>query len=202
MKSYFLFILGIWFLIPVSNSAQTLTSEEKNGIMLMREEEKLAHDVYLHLYEKWELPIFSNISNAETRHFNAIGNLIENFELKDPSLESSGKFQCHELQHLYDSLTLNGSQSLIAALQVGAFIEEVDIEDLQQLIGQTSNENITKVYGNLLRASGNHLRAFTGQLAAREIPYNPVVLNQENYQEIINTPHQPGKGHGKKHQHR
>ena len=76
-------ILVVLLFVSENIFASSLTNEEKQGIQLMREEEKLAHDVYLFLYEKWELLVFNNISQAETRHFNAIGFLIENFELKD-----------------------------------------------------------------------------------------------------------------------
>jgi hypothetical protein len=197
-----LYLPLIFILLFVESTfASELTSTEINGIELMREEEKLAHDVYLFLYEKWELPIFSNILSAETRHYNAIGTLIDNFDLKDPAKLEIGSFQFVELQHLYDSLTIQGSKSLIAALQVSTFIEEVDIQDLQELIEETSNEIIQNVYQNLLRASGNHIRAFTGQLASRNIIYNPMVLNEEKYQTILDTPHQKGGGHGKMHGH-
>jgi len=176
------------------SSPTDISIVEKEAIQLMREEEKLAHDVYLFLSEKWEVPIFRNISNSETRHFDAIGNLIEIFEIKDVALKVPGKFNNQHLQHLYDSLTILGSESLISALKVGAFIEEVDISDLQKSINTTSNETITPVYQNLLRASGNHLRAFTGQLAGREYEYLPQVLDKKTYLSILETPHQKGAG--------
>ena len=188
------FILLISFLGFEILSANELSNSEKEGIVLMREEEKLAHDVYRFLYEKWGLPIFSNISQSETRHFNAMAYLIENFNLTDPAFKDSGKFQNKELQFLYDSLTVRGSESVINALQIGAFIEEVDIQDLQQLIEKTENETILLVYQNLLRASGNHLRAFTGQLATRDYEYSPSVLSASNYQSVIESPHQRGNG--------
>lgn len=176
--------------------AENLTNEEKEGIQLMREEEKLAHDVYQFLYEKWELPIFNNIAQAETKHFNAIGFLIENFELEDLAKKEVGSFQNKELQTLYNSLTQRGSKSLIAALEVGAFIEEVDIQDLQALVNSTSNEMLQNTYGNLLRASGNHLRAFTRQLENRNNAYSPTILNEKEYLAILDTPHQKGGGNG------
>lgn len=194
MKAKKLFYLLPVFILVFSNSliATELTNTEKEGIELMREEEKLAHDVYLFLYEKWNLPIFNNISVSETRHFEAIGYLIENFDLKDPAKKDGGKFQNQELAHLYDSLTQRGSESLIAALEIGAFIEEIDIQDLQQLLNNTSNEIIQNTYQNLLGASGNHLRAFTGQLATRDNNYSPIVLNEKEYLTILDTPHQMG----------
>lgn len=176
--------------------ATNLSESEEQGIRLMREEEKLAHDVYLFLNEKWELPIFNNISQAETRHFNAIGFLIENFELEDLAKKEAGKFHNEEIQYLYDSLTQKGDRSLIAALEVGAYIEEVDIQDLQQLVNSTSNETIQNTYQYLLRASGNHLRAFASQLANRDNNYTPVILTEKEYLIILETPHQMGGGKG------
>ena len=79
---------------------------------------------------------------------------------------------------------------------MGAFIEEIDIQDLQDLIDQTSNETIKMVYTNLLRASGNHLRAFTGQLSARSNDYVPQVLTEKQFRAILDTPHQGGMGNG------
>lgn len=197
MKSVqIIFVLVALLFVSENIFASSLSKEEKQGIQLMREEEKLAHDVYQFLNEKWELPVFSNISQAETRHFNAIGFLIENFELKDNATKEAGRFQNKELQHLYDSLTQKGSESLIAALQVGAFIEEVDIQDLQSLLENTSNETIRNTYENLLRASGNHLRAFTSQLASRNNTYSPTVLIEKEYLAILDTPHQKGNGNG------
>ncbi|HHJ13326.1 MAG TPA: DUF2202 domain-containing protein, partial [Gammaproteobacteria bacterium] len=42
-----------------------LTDVERDGILYMREEEKLARDVYLHLYDVWQLRVFDNISVSE-----------------------------------------------------------------------------------------------------------------------------------------
>lgn len=57
-----------------------------------------------------------------------------------------------------------GSQSLADALKVGVAIEEIDILDLQTRLAQTDNADIELVYGNLLKGSHNHLRAFTSTL--------------------------------------
>lgn len=52
--------------------------------MQMREEEKLARDVYLELYETWDLPVFYNIAQSEQTHMGAVKTLIEKYNLKDP----------------------------------------------------------------------------------------------------------------------
>lgn len=194
MKTFLTIVLFIVVTtsFPKNGFTTDLTDTEKKGIQLMREEEKLAYDVYQVLYKKWELPVFKNISNSEARHIDAVGSLIDNFGLKDPIINQAGKFQNKELSDLYKTLTKKGSKSLIAALEVGAFIEEIDIQDLQDLIDQTSNETIQMVYGNLLRASGNHLLAFIRQLESRGATYTSIVLTESAFLEVVQGGHQMG----------
>ena len=198
MKTLFtitLFFVATTF-FNTATSATHLSKAEKEGIQLMREEEKLAHDVYVFLYKKWNLRIFNNISNAETRHFEAVGYLIETYNLKDNAKENAGDFKNKKLQELYNSLTEKGSESLNAALEVGALIEEVDIDDLQKLLAAHPDSVIIGVYQNLLRGSENHLRAFTGQLESRDAKYTPTVLSKTDYNRILAGTHQKGdSGH-------
>ena len=43
----------------------------------MREEEKLARDVYLTLYDIWGTPAFNNIASSEQTHMDAVLMLID-----------------------------------------------------------------------------------------------------------------------------
>lgn len=194
MKTLFTITLILLAGTFFSAKATDLTKAEKEGIQLMREEEKLAHDVYQFFNDKWKLPIFSNISNSETRHFNAVGYLIEKFELKDIANPEKGKFKNRDIAFLYDSLTQKGSESLVEALKVGAFIEEFDIADLQKLLALNTDSIIEGVYQNLLRGSNNHLRAFTGQLESRGERYSPVILSETAFLEVVQGSHQMGGG--------
>ena len=203
MKTFFVYpaMLLLGLLIAEGAYSRDLSKKEKAGLQLMREEEKLAHDVYTVLYEKWQLRPFSNILQSETRHFEAVGYLLETHKVKDPAYSESGKFRHKELSVLYDSLVTRGSESLIAALEVGAFIEEVDIKDLQELLAAKPNAQIAAVYENLLWGSENHLRAFTRNLSFRDQQYTPKVLSKKTYTEITGVDQQPGcsgKGMGQK----
>ncbi|MCP4143444.1 MAG: DUF2202 domain-containing protein [Chloroflexi bacterium] len=53
-----------------------ISQAETDGLAFMREEEKLARDVYLTLYEQWELRPFSNIAESEQKHTDAVKNLL------------------------------------------------------------------------------------------------------------------------------
>jgi len=162
-----------------------LTEEEIEGLMVMREEEKLAGDVYSFFYEKYNQLIFSNISKSETAHKNAVLHLIEGYGLTDPTPSETATFANSLFNDLYVQLTEQGSASLVEALKTGAFIEEYDIADLEQLLEDTQNEDVLRVYGHLLNGSKNHLRAFTRILNNLGETYTPTVITEEHYMEIL-----------------
>ena len=186
--------------VVIEASASSLTDGEIEGIMFMREEEKLAHDVYVTLADMYGQPIFSNIASAETQHMASVLALIEAYGLDDP-VDSSpvGAFANQELQDLYDTLIADGSADLAAALEVGAVIEEVDILDLERYLKDTTNPDIIMVYGNLLRGSENHLRAFVSQINANGGNRQPVLMEQSAYDEILTSEMQRGDGSGAGH---
>jgi len=142
-----------------------LTELEEQNILFMREEEKLARDVYLVMYDLWGADIFANISESEQLHMDAVKNLITRYGLVDPvAVDVIGDFVDPDLQLLYDDLVEAGGVSLEEALKVGVLIEETDIADLIQALTETDKRNITRVFQNLLNGSYNHLDAFNACL--------------------------------------
>ncbi len=180
-----------------------LKEGEMESLLKMKEEEKLARDVYYALYEKWGNIVFSRISNAENNHMNAIINLLKYYNSSDTIVGEVGVFYSAEVHALYNELVANGSISIEEALKTGAMIEEMDIKDLRDAIELTTNTNIIIVFENLERGSRNHLRSFYNQLSALGIVYTPVFISQEDYDQIVNSPIEKGKqykgnGQGKK----
>ncbi len=174
---------------------ETLANLEKEALLFMREEEKLARDVYLGLYHQWGSKIFNNIAQAEQRHMEAVGCLLVRYDLDDPAADKdAGVFVNTELQGLYTDLMEKGRESLEDALAVGALIEEVDIEDLESLLGnpEIDNQDVRAVLENLNRGSRNHLRVFTKNLANSGITYTSQVLSAEQFQAIITSPQERG----------
>jgi hypothetical protein len=164
-----------------------LIAQEQADLLHMREEEKLARDVYLTLSARWPTPVFVNIAQSEQTHMDAILSLLQRYGLADP-VEGMGvgEFATEHFQALYAGLVAWGSQSLIDALEVGCVIEEIDIIDLWNCMKATTHQDVLRVYQNLEAASENHLRAFVGQLASRGVTYEPQYLTPEQYQQIIN----------------
>lgn len=176
--------------------AEDVSSEESEGLIYMREEEKLARDVYLTLFDQWGLRVFSNISRAEQMHTNAILYLLQKYNIDDPVVvDSIGVFQNQDLQNLYNTLLTQGKNSAIEALKVGALIEEVDIRDIQKELDEhVDNQDIRYVYENLMRGSRNHLRAFVRNLSNSGVTYEPQILSKEAFDAIINSPMERGSG--------
>ncbi len=173
---------------------EPLSAKEKEGLIKMREEEKLARDVYLTLYDKWKLPVFYNISTSEDRHTLSIKRLLDKYGIKDPvKVDKRGEFSNPEFKKLYNDLVAKGSKSLVDAITVGALIEELDIYDLEKLMKDVDNRDIKMVYVNLTKGSRNHLRSFIYQLEREGIKtYKGSYLSQKEIDKIISSPRERG----------
>ncbi|MFZ5856898.1 MAG: DUF2202 domain-containing protein [Chloroflexota bacterium] len=175
--------------------ASDLSAEETAALLYMREEEKLARDVYNFLYTTWGQPTFQNIAASEQAHMDEIKVLLDRYGLADPALDA-GQFTDANLQALYTQLTTQGALSLGDALKVGAAIEEIDILDLQTRLAQTDNADLQQVFTNLMNGSYNHLKSFTSVLLTQTgETYQPQYLTAEQYQSII-TSTTTGNGNG------
>jgi hypothetical protein len=173
---------------PTTNGIEVLDSGEQADILFMREEEKLARDVYLTLFGTYNHRVFSNIAKAEQKHMNAIETLINTYNLDDPVVSDKvGVFTDRTLQGLYIDLVTEGSKSLLDALMVGALIEEIDIKDLEEAIVDSDQSDIDLVYDNLLEGSYNHLRAFVRSIERQGAQYTAQLLTQEEVDEILNN---------------
>lgn len=165
---------------------EELNSAELDALTYMAEEEKLARDVYLELGDIWNLRVFDNIAHAEQQHIDSVTVLFERYDIAAPStLGTPGVFEDQNLQALYDSLVAAGSESMTAALTVGATIEDVDIADLEERLVDIDNQDITVIFNSLIAGSENHMRAFVRQLDRIGTGYEPQYLNETRYQQIL-----------------
>ena len=149
----------------------TLSEGEVAEILYIRQEEKLARDVYLALYSHYEsdpllAQIFLNISNSEQRHMEAVKKLIDKYGLTDPVADDTqGVFPDSEedFGSLYILLVEQGKASYCEALEVGIFIENTDIDDIEFALADATSPDVIRVFTNLVNGSYNHLNAFTNR---------------------------------------
>ncbi|MDF1810521.1 MAG: DUF2202 domain-containing protein [Phycisphaerales bacterium] len=161
-----------------------LSEAATNELIKMRIEEKLARDVYAALGDIWNADVF-RITNAESRHMFAMEQMLKRFNIDDPILDQTpGVFPQQAFTDLYEKLIESGSKSLMDALKVGAKIEELDLFDLRVAAQDVEDPILIKVYGNLQRATRNHLRAFDAQIQLNNGHYKAQHLSQEEYDTI------------------
>jgi len=170
-----------------------LTEAELEALRSLKEEEKLARDVYRKLYEKWGSQVFLNISGAETNHLNAVNYLLAYYGQEDTLIGEESTFVNPAFTELYNDLLEMGYESVESAFKTGALIEEMDIKDIRELLEDITNENIIMVFENLERGSRNHLRAFNRQLTRLGVSYEPQYISLSDFDAIVNSPNEMGR---------
>ena len=192
----------------------TLDSAEQHHLTFMREEEKLARDVYAMLATMWpDSRVFVNIGEgSEQTHADVMRDKLEEYGLEDPNPETNnlpssiGVFTGEDygayFMDKYQSLINMGSQSELSALYVGALIEELDMHDIvecPQVIVDTDNgitdcglnytdeQPLINAFSSLLDGSKSHLRAYVGRIEniIGEGKYEAQILTQDEVNEIL-----------------
>jgi hypothetical protein len=167
---------------------ETLEEVELARILFIREEEKLAYDVYKTMFDKYGATVFQNIPNSELSHMESMLTIIKKYELVDPvDVNPRGIFKNTTLQALYNQLIEKGNISILSAYQVGALIEELDISDLTSSQAVTNNQDVRLVYDFLNKGSRNHLRSFYKNIKFSNGTYTPIYLSQSEFDSIVNS---------------
>jgi hypothetical protein len=197
--------------VDVSTDDGVLDYNERTHLIFMREEEKLARDVYTKLGSMYpDSVIFGNIDDSEQRHTTAVKNMIEKYGYEDPNTNDNigvftGKDYGWYFTEKYNLLVERASISELEALYVGAFIEELDMMDINQCpkvivdadngidevtrCGRisTGNSDIVKLYDSLLDGSDSHLEGYVKNIEKQigQGNYQAQVLSQEQVDEIL-----------------
>jgi len=188
-----------------------LDYNEKMHLMFMREEEKLARDVYQTLGAMYpDSTIFGKIDDSEQKHTTAVKAMIEKYGYEDPNINDNVGVYTGEdfgwyFTEKYNQLVERASISELEALYVGAFIEELDMMDINQCpkvvvetdngindvneCGKvyTGNADIQRLYSSLLDGSDSHLEGYVNNIETfiGEGNYEAQVLSQEQVDAIL-----------------
>lgn len=152
--------------IEDKNASSGLSSElqTEKELLYLIEEEKLAHDVYTVMYEKYGAKVFGNILESESTHQERVLTLLNARNIPDPRSSELGVFVDSDLQKFYDDLISQGNTNETEAYKVGVVIEETDIADLSAQLATATDQDVIEALEDLRRGSENHLRAFNKQL--------------------------------------
>jgi hypothetical protein len=158
-------------------------------LIYLREEEKLARDVYTTLYASSRLTPFANISGSEQAHTDQVARLLALMGIPDPVVDDTvGAFVNGDLARLYAELVAAGQPSAVAALTVGATIEDLDIFDIRAMMARTDDPAALALYANLQCGSRGHLRVFVSQLTSRGASYTARFMTQAEVDAIVEGP--------------
>jgi hypothetical protein len=145
-----------------SAASAPLSTQETETLKYMREEEKLARDVYRTLYNRWGIQLFTNISGSEQQHMDTLAGMLSRYGIPDPvASDSTGSFTNPALASLFNQLVATGEKSAAEAIEVGIAIEQLDIADLRKAIDESTHADLDQAYERLMNGSFNHLSAFT-----------------------------------------
>jgi hypothetical protein len=169
----------------VSQTEAVLDANETADLVYQREAEKLARDIYTASYGLWNEGAFYNTYQAELRHMDTMLKMLIKFGIPDPVVSNGeGEFSDQGLAALYPDLIDRSDDSMLAAFEAGAYIEELEIQSLEAALDRTDEPGLTNAYSNLLAASRNHLRTFVSHIAALGESYEAQVLDQSEVSEI------------------
>ena len=206
----------ISFFMSTHALAGDLDVGETTHLIFMREEEKLARDVYLTLAAVYpDAATFSTIGDgSEQTHTDTVRDMLEKYGIPDPNPDANnlpdsiGVFTGEDygwyFTEKYTALVDRGMLSLLDALHVGAFIEELDMLDIigcPKVIVQTDNgisegqcgleytdeAALQTMYTHLVEGSKDHLRAYVKNIenSIGEGNYVAQVLTQEEVDAIL-----------------
>jgi hypothetical protein len=140
-----------------------LGADTLEALRYIREEVKLARDLYGALSDIWELDVFENAVKSKQSLMNAVSCLLRPYGIEDPSGDA-GKFVDADLQELYSYLIDQGKVSRNNAIDVTILIEQTVMADLNDVLLQTTEEDVHKVLTLLMEASENHLHELSRYL--------------------------------------
>jgi len=144
------------------SSITELTQEQKDELLFIYQEEKVARDVYITLGEYYpNQTVYANIQKSEQEHIDSAQVLCEKYgvDISNVDEDDVGTYVVPALQELYDTLVAQGYQSELSGLMVGEYIELTDIDDLHHA-AEGMPSDVVKVFENLTNGSLSHLDAF------------------------------------------
>lgn len=174
-------------------STTILTDAEKNHVLWMREESKVARDLYTFLFNRWGIPVFKKKMVKEQVNMDRSLTIINKYGLTDPIVkDEQGIYSKENFRQMYVELAMRGNSSLPEALRAAAITEELDIMELEDALQNTiTNPDLKSIYNTMAVSSRNHLRAIIEQIQCMGEIYGPQRLPEKRFYSIVDSPVEP-----------
>jgi len=127
----------------MASRAEPLGADEQRDLQRIREQRKLARDLYWDLAKHWGSLVLVRLGAAEQAHLNALDTLLDHYDLSDPvagpAVGESGDPKFHAL---HAQIVEVGHRSEMAASQAGLLVEEMSLSDLAAARARTRRPEI------------------------------------------------------------
>jgi hypothetical protein len=164
----------------------SLSASERQTLLHLSEQEKLARDLYESLSETWRLDVFHTTSGSEDIHADALRTLLGRYKLFDPSQGlGRGEFSRVDLAERYGDLIARGRFSPVEALKAAASVEELEIEDMSRRLLDVQVPEIQSVLETVVSSDKHHLRSLVVALRKLGHAYQPTRLPRDQYDLIL-----------------
>jgi len=176
--------------LDYSNPHGILSLEAMEGLVFLRNGERLAEDVAQELMGAYGSHPFYGQSVAERSHGRAISELLERYAIHDSvGIQLHGEYSDPFWQSEYDFYVAQGDLSYVDALLVSLEIQEAALVDLRYWAELSESDVVVvEVFQALLLATRNHLRLLNNELESVGFEYTPVYLSQAEYDQIVYGP--------------
>jgi len=151
----------------------------------------LTKDVNTTFYEVWQVPIFEELANTESRVITILTGTMKVMKLpvETTFLHQIGTYNHRGLQKLNDRLVLAGSNAKAEALVASAELEEHQILFLENALENTEDLDVILLYDRIRSISKDNLRDIVAELQKEGITYRPIVMSDKYFdmQVILET---------------
>ena len=147
---------------PTPSNTVPITGQLAVELQTTAVDEKLARDVYGVLATAYAQPIFDNTAKSEGQHLTALRAVMARHAVADGTAgDAAGSFDTATVAALYTQLITKGKGSLLAALEVGVWVERFLIDQWSAVLAFANLPNdVHNVATNLRAAERLHLAAF------------------------------------------
>jgi len=166
----------------------TLSPAETKALINLHDNQKLSLFVYDSLFAIWGINPFGNIRSAESQHVDFLVDVAENYSVildKNGSTDNKPGFTTPQAETIYHESISKGSLSVIDALKRGALLEEMSLLALHEAKAVTIKSDLLHTFDILAMGSKNNLQAFNKRLKMYGITYEPGLLDQKDFKNII-----------------
>jgi hypothetical protein len=167
--------------------ASSLSYQEIQSAQLRREEEKMAHDLYMQFSQKWGIPTFYNFSRSKAKHLESTyDELFRPYNLEDPIQDLTiGTFTNPEIKAMYEDYLEKGFRSPQDAIEVVMMILDMDLLHRAAGLAFGQDEEFLEVFEHRTMAAENQIRAMHNQALRYGLTYHAQFIPQERMDSIL-----------------